>query len=985
MYEELFQRILEASDKKSLTFFVGAGISTISGYPKWKDLIDLFCEEMNLQIKTEYSNDEYLKIPQMYYYSINKNDEVYYEFIKDCFEKNNIETNLIHKMLFDFNPNAFITTNFDDLLEEAAVENCESFKVIAKDDEISGINGDKFILKLHGDLNHKNIVLKEEDYLNYSENFKLTETLLKSIFSTNTVVFIGYGLNDYNIKLVLNWTKYLLKDKFNKPIFIYTGDEQLIDAELKYHESKGVSVIDYHNLYSSCKLKEDDYVGRYKCVLDSIKKHSEYSIDEKNEIEVFYKLYFLIKPLSKFNTLRIQDVKRKLLSFIFIDKSGIIHKNSSNSRFINYFQKLNNMNYEERNHLNKDILKKYKIILSIFSKARIRNIKEKWDFIEIKDSEYPFSNMNCILFDYISMLNYVNKQYNDDYLNYKKAFYLSKLQNYKDSYNLFIEVAISSFKKGDYFLHFLAQTNRYAVYLFIEKQNKIYNNYNDMDIIKDEELKKKIKKIFEKLPVNFQNQYKEFEDLISFNMLYEISYNSFIDGEELRNSIESKTFEAGITSVDKVISQMDNNLHFFLGNYLLVDVFSEFKNTMKNLMSLCIFKYSVQNKKSLLDDDFLSNKISFNEVDFYCIIEYFSYSEISKIFKRNDIETIKFKNEQQIYIAISNLLDYYSKILFKSKNKLEKRHFEDKIKKCLLLLRYVDISQELVDKICSFIFKYEFLEIYINDKIMFIDSQIYRRKMYSERTSKLIEDKLFFYMDNHLKAIKENRSFTLYSKNILNYYDLVHYISSKQEILHQKKLSFRVNTIIENNYLDMKEELLQHYYEYLSRNQQNKVIKWVKKELNRTFNFNDFVFLVRKKIKIKNDIFNSLICFLEKKYKQNSVKAQTGILINTNKYFNELDEIGFLCFEGYLDKNKFKQFVGCSDCFDFFYLFEKFDFTRFKTEWLIKFSKYVLEKISNNKEVKDKIIVLVLNEIKEDNLISDDKKKLINIIAKYFN
>ena len=33
----------------------------------------------------------------------------------------------------------------------------------------------------------ENIVLKEEDYLNYSENFKLTETLLKSIFSTKSL------------------------------------------------------------------------------------------------------------------------------------------------------------------------------------------------------------------------------------------------------------------------------------------------------------------------------------------------------------------------------------------------------------------------------------------------------------------------------------------------------------------------------------------------------------------------------------------------------------------------------------------------------------------------------------------------------------------------------------------------------------------------------------------------------------------------------
>ena len=227
MYREHFKRIIEASQTESLTFFVGAGVSKLSDAPKWSELIDAFSEELGREKKTYYSNEEYLSIPQMYYYSIEQDEEQYYRFINNCFGSKKLIPNVIHKMLLDFNPRAFITTNFDDLLETAASENCQGFKVVACDDEISGINGNRFILKLHGDLNHRNIVLKEEDYLNYSEKFKLVETLLKSIFATNTVVFIGYGLNDYNIKLILNWTKTLLKEKFNKPIFIYTDDAEL--------------------------------------------------------------------------------------------------------------------------------------------------------------------------------------------------------------------------------------------------------------------------------------------------------------------------------------------------------------------------------------------------------------------------------------------------------------------------------------------------------------------------------------------------------------------------------------------------------------------------------------------------------------------------------------------------------------------------------------------------------------------------------------
>ena len=162
MYKDIFQRITRASKNNSLTFFVGAGVSKLSNAPKWSELIDAFCSELKIKKGGSYSNDDYLRIPQMFYYSINQNDFAYYTFIEKCFGSSDLTTNAIHKRLLDFNPHAFVTTNFDNLLEKAAVENCQAFKSIACDTEISQINGDRFILKLHGDLEHKNIVLKEE-------------------------------------------------------------------------------------------------------------------------------------------------------------------------------------------------------------------------------------------------------------------------------------------------------------------------------------------------------------------------------------------------------------------------------------------------------------------------------------------------------------------------------------------------------------------------------------------------------------------------------------------------------------------------------------------------------------------------------------------------------------------------------------------------------------------------------------------------------
>lgn len=64
----LTKRIVEASQTESLTFFVGAGVSKLSDAPKWSELIDAFSDSLGRDRKSNYSNEEYLSIPQMYCY-----------------------------------------------------------------------------------------------------------------------------------------------------------------------------------------------------------------------------------------------------------------------------------------------------------------------------------------------------------------------------------------------------------------------------------------------------------------------------------------------------------------------------------------------------------------------------------------------------------------------------------------------------------------------------------------------------------------------------------------------------------------------------------------------------------------------------------------------------------------------------------------------------------------------------------------------------
>ena len=985
MYKDLFKRIIDASKNNSLTFFVGAGVSKLSNAPKWSELIDDFCDYMG-RAKKEYSNEEYLSIPQMFYYSIDKDDNKYYEFVNNCFDKTELKTNSVHKLMFDFNPNAIITTNFDDLLEKAAIENCQSFKSVACDSEIGGINGDKFILKLHGDLKHKNIVLKEEDYLNYSENFKLTETLLKSIFSTNTVVFIGYGLNDYNIKLVLNWTKTLLKDNFNKPIFIYTDDADLTLEELKYHESKGVNVIEYKKCFDG-DLSKIEFKDKYECVLNSIKKSSKLSLEGKNDIEAFEVLYSLLKPLNEMKALRIQDVRRILGSDVIIDTIGVINVSSRTTTILEYFISLTKMTDAERENLPEDIIDKFNTIVSVFSKARITRIYQEHKYINIPGNECCFADETCISFNYVYMHSFVSKTYSEDCDNYKKAYYLAKLHRHDEAYRLFTEVAINAFKNNNYLLHFLAQANRNTLYTSMKSINGhlLYMNYYDLDnVVGGRSDSDRVEYIFEKLPLEFQNQYYVFKNLTSFNLLFENSYYSFVDGMKLQDTIESKTMEMGLTSSDKVICRINNNLHFFLGNGLYMEEFAEFKNTIKNLMSLLVYKYSVQGKKISNDDEgiFDQGKIYFDQIDFYCFIEYFNAKELVKVFSQYEIETLDFHNSDIVNKSILNMIEYYEKVLYKSKKHIEILGFQNRLKTCLTLLRYVKLEQSTVDKLCEFIFKYDFREIRIDEKVLFLDRQLYKRQMYSTITAKVIEDALVHHIDSHTKTIDEKQEYHSFSGTTsINYYNLVHYISPEKKA--SRRLSIRVSRIISNSaYKELRSAVTDHYYEYLSEYQQAKVICWVKNIIKEKFDMDLFNFLISYNIKMDRKIITEVKKFL-KTQTTRSDRIPGLIYPHANPY-GELEHIGYLCFVDYLKRKDFKKFLGMSNLFDFFYLCEKFDYSKFDISWLLNWNSVALEKISKCEKVRNKIRTVLANKLKADDINLLDKKKLSNILIRYF-
>lgn len=88
---------------------------------------------------------------------------------------------------------------------------------------------------MHGDIDYiREIVFKEDDYLQYSETHRLMEIFIKSLLIDHIFLFIGYSLNDYNLNTFVSWIDYIakemnVKESMHKNFFIeqYSGRKRI--------------------------------------------------------------------------------------------------------------------------------------------------------------------------------------------------------------------------------------------------------------------------------------------------------------------------------------------------------------------------------------------------------------------------------------------------------------------------------------------------------------------------------------------------------------------------------------------------------------------------------------------------------------------------------------------------------------------------------------------------------------------------------------
>ena len=151
--------------------------------------------------------EKYLEAAEIIYEVIPKAD--YTTFIREELETPRFAPSKMHECILEIDPKIVITTNYDKIYDDfcrtgAAID---GYNVSRYHDDhlIADLRSPRrVIVKAHGCVSDaKRIILSKSQYFKARQDYGNFYKILDALFLTNTILFLGYSMNDPDIQLVL--------------------------------------------------------------------------------------------------------------------------------------------------------------------------------------------------------------------------------------------------------------------------------------------------------------------------------------------------------------------------------------------------------------------------------------------------------------------------------------------------------------------------------------------------------------------------------------------------------------------------------------------------------------------------------------------------------------------------------------------------------------------------------------------------------------
>ncbi|WP_053955419.1 SIR2 family protein [Inediibacterium massiliense] len=230
------ENLLEEIAAQRCILFIGSGLTSTCvdeggrRPPGWEQFIRNFLDEIkkghtveeNISfIENMLKQKNYLMALQGIYNNIDPG--MYSRFLKRQFMLNGYTESSAYKDIIKLNCKITVTTNFDKMLDKHYHN--DNFVVADYHDTsriISNIKAPQNILiKAHGTIDNTNkMIFTNQQYFKARTENPQFYKILEALFLTNTVLFIGYSMNDPDIHLILEALSHVSAD--SSPHYILT-------------------------------------------------------------------------------------------------------------------------------------------------------------------------------------------------------------------------------------------------------------------------------------------------------------------------------------------------------------------------------------------------------------------------------------------------------------------------------------------------------------------------------------------------------------------------------------------------------------------------------------------------------------------------------------------------------------------------------------------------------------------------------------------
>ena len=193
----------------------------------------------------EYGKDDYSLPAVARDYKVLHGSHALTEFLKSVLNDPQLSPTRVHQLVADLSMpfTKIITTNYDRLLERALRRVRKGFVLIVRDSDVPYFDETKIILiKMQGCITQPDsLIITEDDYEEFLVRLPTLSDVIRALFATKTLIFIGYDLEDRGFqRLYANVTRGV---GVHRRRAYAISERDLAPVDVKFWHEKGIEIV----------------------------------------------------------------------------------------------------------------------------------------------------------------------------------------------------------------------------------------------------------------------------------------------------------------------------------------------------------------------------------------------------------------------------------------------------------------------------------------------------------------------------------------------------------------------------------------------------------------------------------------------------------------------------------------------------------------------------------------------------------------------